>query len=191
MTKPTVALYARVSSTDQRLESQRLTLREWTKAQGYTSLDYVWYLDKVTGTTDNRPELQRLLRDIDKGKIKVLAFCRLDRLSRSTIEGLRLLSRFAQKEIRVISILQGIDFNGSMGKFLATLFLSIAELERDTIVARVTEGLQAAKARGVKLGRKPDLEKRAEIKRLKESGLGVTQIAHQLGITRQSVYRML
>jgi DNA invertase Pin-like site-specific DNA recombinase len=189
MITPTIALYARVSTDQQKTDSQKLTLKQWTKAQGYTSLDYCWYLDKVTGTTDDRPELQRLIRDVEKGRVKVLAFTRLDRLSRSTIEGLKLLSRFADKGIRVVSVLQGIDFNGSYGKFLASLFLALAELERDTIVSRVKEGLQARKAKGLPMGRPKNAQRHQQIRELHKQGLTASQIATRLGIPRGSIYR--
>ena len=81
-----------------------------------------------------------MLRAVERGSIDTVVVYRLDRLSRSTRGGLETLSKLADQQIRVVSVSQNIDFNGAMGKFLATLFLAIVEFERDTIVERIKDG---------------------------------------------------
>ena len=94
-----------------------------------------------------------MLRAVERGSLETVVVYQLDRLSRSTRGGLETLSTLADQQIRVVSISQNIDFNGAMGKFLATLFLAIAEFKRETIVERIRDGLAAAKANGKQLGR--------------------------------------
>lgn len=187
--KAKTAIYMRVSTSRQETDSQRSVLREFIRAHNIT--DAVTYQDKLTGTTTNRPQLQKLLRDIDKGKIHTLVITRLDRLSRNLRDGLDILRKLTDKGIRIVACQQGLDFNGAMGKFLSALFLALSEYERDLTVARIREGLQARKEKGLRLGRPRDEKRLAEVKKLHEAGAGVTQIAEQLGCSRQNVYSLL
>ncbi len=90
-----------------------------------------------------------------------------------------------------MSVSEQIDFNGTMGRFLATLFLAIATMERETIVERIRDGLAAAKANGQTLGRPRNEQRRKQAQTMKADGMSVIEIAEELGCTRQNVYRFL
>lgn len=189
--KPKTAIYYRVSTSDQKTDSQKTVLREYITTHGIKPDQVVTYQDKLTGTTTNRPQLQKLLRDIDKGKVHTLIITRLDRLSRNLRDGLDILRKLSDKGIRIVAVQQGLDFNGAMGKFLSALFLALSEYERDLTVARIREGLQARKEKGLKLGRPRNDKRLAEVLKLHESGIGGTEIANRLGCSRANVYSLL
>lgn len=189
--KPKTAIYQRVSTSEQKTDSQKTVLREYITTHGIKSDQVVTYQDKLTGTNTNRPQLQKLLRDIDKGRIHTLIITRLDRLSRNLRDGLDILRKLSDKGIRIVAVQQGLDFNGAMGKFLSALFLALSEYERDLTVARIREGLQARKEKGLKLGRPRNDKRLAEVLKLHESGIGGTEIANRLGCSRANVYTLL
>ena len=78
-----------------------------------------------------------------------------------------------------------------MGSFLATLFLALSEFERETTVSRIREGLEAAKANGVKLGRPRNQNRLAQIRRWHDSGKSAAWIAQRLKCSPQNVYNAL
>ena len=78
-----------------------------------------------------------------------------------------------------------------MGKFLSTLFLSLAELERETIVSRIRDGLAAAKAKGKTLGRPRNDAKIRQIQAMRAKSMTVAEIADRLKCSRQNVYLAL
>lgn len=150
-----------------------------------------WYEDKLSGAKAERPALNKMLRAVERGSLDTVVVYRLDRLSRSTRGGLETLSQLADKQIRVVSVSQNIDFNGSMGRFLATLFLAIAEFERETIVERIKDGLAAARANGKQFGRPKNEKRLTEIRSMKAEGWSVVEIADEVGCSRQNVYKTL
>lgn len=187
-----IGVYVRVSTRDkQTTKSQRHAIREWARAQRIQPDSLKWYEDKLSGAKAERPALNKLLRAVQKGSLDTVVVYRLDRLSRSTRGGLETLSQLADRQIRVVSVSQNIDFNGAMGKFLATLFLSIAEFERETIVERIKDGLAAARANGKQLGRPKNVKRLTEIRSMKSEGWSVVEIADEIGCSRQNVYKAL
>ena len=108
-----------------------------------------------------------------------------------SLSGLETLSALAVQQIRVVSVTQNIDLNGSMGRFLATLFLAISEFEREVIVERIRDGLAADKANGKQLGRPRNDKRREQVRELKSDGWSVQNIADQIGCSRQNCCRFL
>ncbi len=88
---------------------------------------------------------------------------------------------------------QQIDFNGTIGKMIASVLFGVAEMEQQTRKERQRVGIDAAKERGVYFGRKPGTlkAKPREAKRLRAKGLTHKQIAQSLGVSRSSVIRYL
>ncbi len=187
-----IGCYVRVSTRDkQTTKSQKHAVREWATTQRIQPDQLKWYEDKLSGAKAERPALNKMLRAVERGSLDTVVVYRLDRLSRSTKGGLETLSQLADRQIRVVSISQNIDFNGAMGKFLATLFLAIAEFERETIVERIKDGLLAAKASGKVLGRPRNEKRLAQIQKMKAKGWSVVEIADEVGCSRQNVYKAL
>ena len=121
--------------------------------------------------------------------------CRLDRLARSTAD---LLSIVATLEAKGVA-LRILDFGGSeintrsaTGKLLLTLIAAVAEAERTTMLERQRLGVAKAKADGKYAGRQPTARRLApKVRELRTSGLGASEIAATLKVSRSSVYRIL
>lgn len=188
-----IGAYVRVSTTDkgQTTGSQRHAIRQWAETAHVRPEDLTWYEDRKSGATIERPALHRLLRAIDAGKVDTLVVFRLDRLARSTRDGLGILATVAEKGIRVVSVSENIDFSNSTGRLIASILLSVASFEREVTVERIRAGMSAAKAAGRHVGRPRDLKRHALIARLKADGQTVMQIAAKLRITRQAIYGIL
>ena len=151
------------------------------------------HMDKASGNNLARPEFERLQREIFNGEIHTVVVWKLDRLSRSLRDGINTLADWCDKGLRVVSVTQQIDFNGSLGKMLAAVLLGVAEMEQETRRERQAAGIAAAKERGVYFGRKKGTTK-AKPKRaaeLKRKGLTDSEIGNALGVSRRSVQRYL
>lgn len=180
-----VALYTRVSTSDQSTDSQLLELRRWVAATGAEVVGE--YTDTMSGTRADRPGLAALLAA--KGH-EAVAVVKLDRLGRSVINTVALVRELDARGVAVICTSQGIDTRRSSpcGTMLLQVMAAFAEFERATIVERVTDGLKAARARGVVLG-KPSAalagvaDVPAEIRAWRSAGRpgGYRGLAKQLG----------
>lgn len=118
---------------------------------------------------------------------------RLDRLSRTIRDGLNTLCDWCDRSLRIVSVSQQIDFNGTIGKMIASVLFGVAEMEQQTRRERQRAGIEAAKARGVYLGRQKGTTKAtpARARDLRDSGLKVDEIATALGISRRTTIRYL
>jgi DNA invertase Pin-like site-specific DNA recombinase len=185
-----VAVYCRVSTFDQQngLKSQEQSLEEYCNNHGFDNL--VWYKDKITGSTTNRPAFNKLQRDIFDGKVSTVVCWKLDRLSRSLKDGINVLTDWLEKDVRVIATAQQLDFSGAVGQLIASVLFAVAAMERDNLRENTKRGMAGAKARGVKLGKRPKLFAKDIIPLLK-SGLSISNIAEKLGKTRQAIYDSL
>lgn len=102
--------------------------------------DYKVYTDSgYSGKNINRPQFSKLLEDIKVGKInKVIAY-RLDRISRSIADFSQLLIMFDEYNVDFISATENFDTNSPMGRAMINIVMTFAQLERETIVERVTD----------------------------------------------------
>ena len=184
------AAYIRVSTFDQDkgLDSQKRAIKEWAKNNGIKRIQ--WYVDKISGVRTNRPAFNKLQKDIFAGKIGIVICWKLDRLSRSLKDGINVLTDWCQKEIRIVSVTQQLDFNGTVGQLIASVLLAVAQMERENVRENTLRGLRAAKARGVQLGRPRQIET-TDVLKLQKKGLNITQIAQKLGKSRQAIYDAL
>lgn len=174
--------YARVSSVGQGLEVQEELLRE-------AACEKVFAEKKSGRTASDRKALQEALEFVREGDTLVIT--RLDRLARSIIDLRQIVDQLAAKGVTFRCLQQGaIDTTRSDGKLLLNILASFSEFEADIRSERQRDGIENAKARGVYQGRPASIDP-AEVRRLKASGLGATQIARELGIGRASVYRAL
>lgn len=176
--------YARVSSTDQNLDSQLQTLT----AEGCKRI----YQEKVSGFKKHRPELEKLLDQIREGDTVVIS--RLDRLARSTRDLLEIAEKIEKLGAYFYSLAEPwANTTCHTGRMLLTVFAGIAEFERDLIRERTKSGRTAAKLRGVKFGRPQKIknEQRNLIDHLLEQGKSVSEIALTFSIHSSTVYRAL
>jgi DNA invertase Pin-like site-specific DNA recombinase len=179
--------YARVSTQDQDLSLQLDALQ----AAGCGKI----YKEKMTGSTRERPELQKLLDQLREGDVVVI--WKLDRLARSLKDLVNLVNEIQEKGGALYSLNDQIDTTTPHGKFTFHVFAALAEFERDIIRERTKAGLTAARARGRVGGRPKGLSKKAQHtaiiaeKLYQERELTVKEICDQLSISRGTLYNYL
>jgi DNA invertase Pin-like site-specific DNA recombinase len=186
------AIYMRVSTDDQRLDSQQRELKRYCQHRGWTNLHF--YADKLSGSKASRPALDEMIADLRGGKLERLIVYKLDRLGRSLIHLALILDELSRTKVPLICTSQGIDTSDDnpAGKLQLGVLMAVAEFERGIIRERVNAGLAAAKDRGVKLGRPPKLRARApEVMKLKGQGLGIRAIARTLEMPVSSVHSVV
>jgi DNA invertase Pin-like site-specific DNA recombinase len=106
----------------------------------------------ISGSTLERPALQRMLRDIEAGQIDVVAVYKIDRLSRSLMHFAKLMEVFDAHGVMFVSITQSFSTTTSMGRLTLNILLSFAQFEREMIGERVRDKIAASKARGMWAG---------------------------------------
>jgi len=185
-----IAIYARVSTTDQSTESQLLDLRRYTRERGWTI--FKEYCDNgVSGTTESRPALNRLMNDAKKRRFDVVLVWRFDRFARSTKHLILALEEFRNLGIDFVSYQENIDTSSPLGSAIFTIISAVAQLERDIIAERVKAGLRRAKENGKKLGRPKASVDTEKIRRLRSEGLSLRAISQEIGISRTTVSQIL
>lgn len=173
--------YARVSTTDQDLTVQL----ERLSAEGCS----VVRSEKVSGgSRDGRVELETILQFLRPGDELVVT--RLDRLGRSTRDVLNIVHEAEQRQAFVTVLDPHVSTRGDMGHLVITVLGMVAQMERRFIKERQREGIDRAKADGAYRGGKRRID-RAEVRRLRDEGVGPANIARQLECSRMQVYRVL
>ncbi len=181
-----VAIYARVSTTEQSTDSQLLDLRRYVRERGWNI--FKEYVDEgISGTKDSRPGLNELMNDAKKRRFGVVLVWRFDRFARSTRHLINALEEFKNLRIDFVSYQENIDTSSPLGSAIFTIISAVAQLERDIIAERVKAGLRRAKENGKKLGRPRAAIDPAEIHRLREQGMSFRAIARQLGVSHPTV----
>lgn len=175
--------YARVSTDGQSLDAQLGQL----KSAGCTKI----FREKVSGARADRPQLARLLKMVEKGD--VIMVTRLDRLARSTRDLLNVLATIAERGAGFRSLADAwADTTTPHGRLMLTVLGGLAEFERELIRTRTGEGRARAKARGVRLGRKPKLtlHQRREALARREAGETLTDIGRSYDVSHSTISRL-
>jgi DNA invertase Pin-like site-specific DNA recombinase len=149
------------------------------------------FREVASGAKTDRAQLRRLLALLDAGD--VVTVTRLDRLARSTRDLLNTLGTIADRKAGFRSLGDAwADTTTSHGRLMLTVLGGLAEFERDLIRSRTGEGRERAKARGVKMGRKPKLTAHqcAEAIRWRDDGEAVREIAKTLDVHHSTISRL-
>ena len=126
-----LACYVRVSTVGQNEAGQRREIERWLSGQRHRRKQRaVGISDKATGDNLDRPGFENLQRDIFQGEVGTVVIWRLDRLSRTMRDGLNTLCDWCDKSLRIVSVSQQIDFNGTIGKMIASAPSGVAEMEQ-------------------------------------------------------------
>src|SRR5690606_16000420 len=185
-----VALYARVSTAEQTVEPQIHALRQYATARGLEVV--AEHVDAaISGTRERRPGLDALLAQARRRQIDAVVVVKLDRLGRSLAHLLGVLGELEALGVDFISLDDGIDTSTPAGRLFLQIRGAFAEYERALIVERTRAGLEAARRRGVKLGRRHALDdrQRERLARLVKHGVASRRIAELLGVGKGTVAR--
>src|SRR5688572_18984719 len=177
------AIYARVSTDRQTHDSQLNELREYCARRNWKNV--VEYCDTISGSKFSREALDRLMADVRRSKVDVVICFKLDRLGRSLPHLAQIVGELTSHHVALVCPSQGIDTSGlnPASQLQLNILMAIAEFERSIIQERVTSGLRAAKAKGVKLGRPATLHQHeAAVRELVAKGVGVREIGRILNL---------
>jgi len=182
------AIYARVSTCDQRVDNQLHDLRLFAAQRGFEVV--AEYTDVgISGSKARRPGLDLMLKEARKRKFTVLIVAAFDRLARSTKHFLTVVDELDSLGVEFISRRENIATDGAMGRLFITLISSIAELEADLIRERVRAGIRRRKLEGLPVGRQPLDVDHASLVEDRLRGMSLTDVAKRYGVSRASVVR--
>ena len=185
-----VALYVRVSTSEQHPDCQLAPLRQYAAARGLEVVET--YVDHgVSGSKARRPALDRMLADARRRRFDAVACVKLDRLARSVHHLTSMGQELAALGVDLIVLDQSIDTSTPAGKLLFHVLGSIAEFERDLIRERTVAGMAAAKRRGARFGRPRALHSvtTLRLEQLVKAGHSQRAIAEQLNVGKSTVAR--
>ena len=148
---PKVAIYYRVSTAEQKPDRQVRELRRYARKRKFKVQGE--YVDKVSGATRSRPELDRLMETVKTRTVDIVLVWAFDRFA-ATSHLVTTLEEFQALGVDFVSFSQQIDTTTPAGKLTFTVLAAIAEFEREIIRERVKSGMAAAKAKGKHVGRR-------------------------------------
>ena len=175
--------YARVSTDGQSLDAQ--------VAELLTAGSERIFQEKVSGAKFDSAQLMRALATAGPGDILIVT--RLDRLARTTRDLLNIIAEIADKNAGFRSLRDTwADTTTPHGRLMLTILAGLAEFERELIKTRTSEGRERAKARGVRLGRKPKLtaHQKQEALTRRASGEAIVEIARTFNVSHSTISRL-
>ena len=192
-----LVLYYRVSTDKQDLHIQREAIESWLAQRDpppnkiYTIKD-----EGYSGLNMRRPGYREMMQLAMNRQIDGIVVYRLDRFSRSASNAIRTLLDLDDYDVGFVSVTQPImslDHNNPFRRTMLAAFAEIAQIERDTIVARVRAGIESARKRGVRLGRptKIDDDVLEQAYSLRADGKSYRQIANDLRLSKGTIYSIL
>lgn len=187
-----LALYARVSTTEQHLDIQLEALREY--AEGRSATRAAEYVDKgISGKKDRRPGLDQLLRAVRLRQVDAVVCTKLDRVARSVRHLTTMAAELEALNVDLVVLDQAIDTATPAGRLLFHVLASIGEFEADLIRERTLAGLAAARRRGKRIGRPCALDRDgvARAKRMAAAGQSVSHVARVLGVSRATARKAM
>lgn len=177
--------YVRVSTDDQ---SEDLQIDALTAA----GCDPIFGDHGTSGSRIVRAGLDRVLASLEAGD--TLVVWKLDRLGRSTLHLLQLLAELRERDVDFIALTQGIDTTTAVGRMLYGQLAVFAEFEREQIRDRTRAGMQAAKDRGVHIGRPKAItpeEARLYAHEIGQGRATIAELAERIGVAPQTLSRAL
>jgi DNA invertase Pin-like site-specific DNA recombinase len=188
-----IAAYIRVSTDDQKTDSQLDAIKNYCKLKGWN--DPALFIDHgESGKKESRPQLDEMVKGIKARQFDTVLVYKFDRISRSTKHLIEIMEMLKALEINFVSITESIDTTTPAGKMIFGIFAVLAEFERENIVSRVKAGMKAAKERGIHCGRsnfKLTKEQHQSIIERGLSGESVSKLADEFSINKGTVSRMI
>jgi len=201
----TTAIYMRVSTSQQKTDSQKDDLVRWVKSQSPVELGHVrWYEDHYTGKVMDRPGWNKLKTDMSGGDVQRLVCWRLDRLGRTAKGLVTLFDDLDKANIHLVSIKDSVDLSTPAGKLIAHVLASVAAYETEVRGERVRAGQKSARDKAKEAGIKLKWGGRAKgqlngdvlaqvdlIYDMRQRGMAGNKIAKMVGRCNQTVYNVL
>jgi len=175
--------YARVSTVGQTLEAQL----DGLKSAGCHRI----FREKVSGARADRRELNKMLGALKAGDVVVVT--RIDRLARSTFDLFAIVKSIVDRKAQFRSLAEPwADTSTANGRLMIAVLGGLADVERDLIRTRTSEGRERAKTRGVRLGRKPKLTSQQKHEALARRTAGETlmEIARSYNVSFATISRL-
>ena len=187
-----VAIYVRVSTTDQQVGLQETELRQFAEQRGW---GYEIFTDRgQSGSKVHRPALDDLMQRLRRKRFDVLAVWSLDRLARSLQQLLSIAEECKTLGVDLVSLKQSLDTTLPAGRLTFQVLGAVAELEREMLRERVKSGMSQARRAGKHLGRparrrlgQADIEK---IRLLRSQGKSVRCLAKQFGASQWMIAQL-
>lgn len=182
-----VAIYVRVSTSDQSVERQLRELRAYAEIREWKIFHEAE--EYVSGASEKRPERDKILHLARKRKIDAILVLSLDRWGRSVKDLVLTLDEL--RSLGVAFVVPGnIDMTTPMGKMMATFLAGVAEFERELIRERVLSGLANAKAKG-RFGGRPrrEPEKIEGGLALLQQGKSYREVSEKIGVSISTLVR--
>lgn len=173
--------YIRISSADQNTARQEVLMQE-------LGVELI-FIDRMSGKTRNRPELNRMLEFMREGDTVIVES--ISRFARNTRDLLELMEQLQRKNVELVSKKEAIDTTTPTGRFMLTVFGAVAELEREYILQRQQEGIAIAKRNGIYKGRRPIERPEFDevVSRWRRKELTATEAMKRLNMTKSTFYR--
>ena len=189
-----VAIYCRVSTADQSCDRQERDLRAFAKRAGFDIVAV--FKETASGAKNDRAERNKVMALARARKIDAILVTELSRWGRSTQDLVQTLDDLHGWNVSVLAQTGlSFDLGTASGKLMRTIMAGLADFERDLIRERVKSGLQAAKARGVVLGRKegqrPSDKKAKKVLDLHRDGLSYRLIGRNVGLSKNTVMEIV
>ena len=189
-----VVIYSRVSTDDQNTENQTSLLRQIAEKSGWDVVGV--YTDHgISGSKgrDQRPEFDRLCKDMVRRKFDTIMVWDVSRLGRSLQHLIEFLEDVNSVNCNLYLHQQGLDTSTPSGKMMFQMVGVFAEFERSMISERVKLGLKRVKENGKKLGQPTKISDGlvSDIRDLKNQGLSLNKITEQVSVSRSTVYTVL
>jgi len=176
VTPESIAVYMRVSTSDQSTDAQRSAIESYLANHGIDVPAHNYYIDEgVSGAVINRPALIALNAEVFKGTIRTVVLYDLSRLSRSAYEGINVLRGWLDNEARVILVSIQLDLGQHVGRMIASLLLHLAEMERAMMRERQAHGHDVAR------------QTTRQVKAMYAKGIPKDEIAASVKLTRPQV----
>lgn len=193
MTPKRIIIYGRVSTADQRHDSQISEVQDYCERRWNDAVIQTIITDTASGATTTREGLDRMMKLVRRRKVDVIVCYKLDRLGRSLPHLAQLISELDQHGVALVATSQGIDTNhdSPAGRLQMHVLAAVAQFERTLIVERVRAGQAAARAKGVKFGRPATLVRHKDrVLALLKSGLSCRKVALETGLPLGSVFNI-
>jgi DNA invertase Pin-like site-specific DNA recombinase len=196
-----VAIDARVSSRKQDQASQLPDLERYAKRAADDGEQVLWFRDKHTGKTMDRPGWNAAAAAFRAGRVDRIVVWRLDRLGRTSSGLAVLFDELIARKVNLVSIREGVELGTPTGRMVAGILASVAVSEAEVRGERTVAGQEVARAQGKHMGRprgrhtpiKVNDDRRAIVARLRGEGVGVgvAAISRAVGLARNTVYKIL